>query len=97
MQEVLAHIAGTDLNTFLRFQDALTAFHGDITDFYFSRLFRGQLLVLEDYRKRPVFELSPTDKRWGTIWWGLGKIFGSAGLVLALGYSRMKAGRLSHQ
>lgn len=97
MQEVLAHIAETDLNTFLRFQDALTAFHGDITDFYFSRLFRGQLLVLEDYRKRPVFELSPTDKRWGTIWWGLGKIFGSAGLVLALGYSRMKAGRLSHQ
>lgn len=92
MQEVLAHIAETDLNTFLRFQDALADFHGEITHFYFTRLFWDKPILLEDYAELPVFEMPETGNRLATVWLGLGKISVAALLAFTLGFMRMKGG-----
>lgn len=92
MQEALAHIAETDLNTFLRFQDALVSFHGEITDFYFTRIFWDRPIVLEDYEVLPVFRMTTTDDRWIIVWLGLGKIAGAAIIVFMLGFLRLKGG-----
>ncbi len=86
MQEVLAQIAETDLHTFLRFQDALADFHGDITDFYFSRLFWNRPILLEDYHNRPVFQMTETSNRWSSVGLGLGKILLAAALTFFLGF-----------
>ena len=92
MQEMLAHIAETDLNTFLRFQDALADFHGEITNFYFKRLFWDKPILLEDYTNLPVFDMPETRNRWDTVWLGLGKISVAAALTFVLGFIRMKGG-----
>ena len=92
MQEVLAHTTETDINTFLRFQDALADFHGQITDFYFTRLFWDRLILPEDYAHRPVFKMSGDNDRWNTVWRGLGKIFLAAAMAFAFGFIRMKRG-----
>ncbi|WKN44161.1 DUF3526 domain-containing protein [Tunicatimonas pelagia] len=90
MQEVLAHIAETDVNTFLQFQSALAGFHGEITDFYFTRLFWDKLIVSEDYAHLPAFEMPKDSHRWNTVWWGLGKIFLAAGGTFVFGFIKMK-------
>ncbi len=92
MQDVLAHIAQTDLNTFLRFQDALVGFHGEITDFYFTRLFWDKPILLEDYTELPLFEMPKTGNLLATVWLGLGKISVGALLAFTLGFIRMKRG-----
>lgn len=74
MQEAQARITATELGEFLRFQDALAAFHGQITDFYFSRLFKDQPILLEDYSDLPAFSMQPDPGRWVTVSWGMGKI-----------------------
>ncbi len=90
MQDVLAHITETDLSTFLHFQDALADFHGEITRFYFSRLFGDKPILLEDYSELPVFTMSKNNKQWTTIWWGLGKISLATITVFTLGLIKMK-------
>ncbi|MFT6215768.1 MAG: ABC-2 type transport system permease protein [Roseivirga sp.] len=90
MQETFAHITQTDLNTFLQFQDALANFHGDITGFYFNRLFWDKLIVLEDYQQLPVFHMSISENRWPTVWGSLGKIGLTAILVFLFGFVNMK-------
>ena len=92
MREVSAHITETDLNTFLRFQDALADFHGEITDFYFTRLFWDKLIVPGDYARLPAFEMPENDHRWTTVWRGLGRIFLAAGMAFAFGFIRTKKG-----
>jgi len=92
MQEVMAQIAETDLTTFLRFQDALADFHGEITDFYFTRLFWDKPILLEDYARLPVFEMPESNGRWGMVWSGFGEISLMAALTFVLGYLRMKGG-----
>ncbi len=86
MQDVLAHIAETDLNTFLHFQNALADFHEKITDFYFTRLFWDQPILLEDYDELPVFEMHPSDDRWNKIWQGITKILIATVLTFLLGF-----------
>ncbi|SHK67040.1 ABC-2 type transport system permease protein [Reichenbachiella agariperforans] len=92
MQEILAHITQTDLNTFLDFQNALADFHEEITDFYFTRLFWDRPILLEDYEQLPVFEMSEDLNRGNIIWFGLGKILIAAGLVFLVGFFRMRKG-----
>jgi len=91
MQEVLAHIGETDLTTFLRFQEALVGFHGEITKFYFTRLFWDKPIVLEDYDNLPRFNMTGSMSRWNTIWLGLSKIFAAALLTFSIGFFRMKS------
>ena len=90
MQGVSAYIAATDLNTFLRFQNDLAGFHDEITDFYFSKLFWDKPISLEDYSELPVFMVSQSEDRWSSIWWGLGKITGSAIICFLLGFFRIR-------
>lgn len=92
MQDVLAHIAETDLNTFLRFQDALADFHREITDFYFTRLFWDKPILLEDYSKLPVFKMPEPEGQWLTVWPGLGKVALAAGVAFIFGFINMKGG-----
>ena len=92
MQEVLAHIAETDVSTFLRFQAALASFHGEITDFYFTRLFWDKLILQEDYASLPVFEMPKSDDRWNMVWLGLANIFLAAGGAFTFGSINMKGG-----
>lgn len=86
MQEVLAHIAETDLNTFVHFQDGLVDFHRQITEFYFSRLFWDESISLEDYANLPVFELPESHERWRIVWSGLGKIAIAGVLAFLFGF-----------
>ncbi len=86
MQEVLAQIAKTDVNTFLAFQGALAHFHEDITDFYFTRLFWDKPISLEDYSLLPAFKEPEVEGRWWTVWLGLGKIAMAAALAFLLAY-----------
>ena len=64
MQDVFTHIVHTDLNTFLRFQDALAIFHEKITDFYFRKLFWDQRIHREDYSKLPAFHMEKSIDRY---------------------------------
>ena len=89
MQEILAHIVETDLNTFLHFQDALVNFHGEITSFYFSRLFWDKPILLEDYYQLPVFHMPEIRGRWFTIGMGLGKMLLMSTVVFMLGFFKM--------
>lgn len=86
MQEVLAQIAKTDVNTFLAFQGALAHFHEEITDFYFTRLFWDKPISLEDYTQLPAFKEPEVEGRWWTVWLGLGKIAMAAALAFLLAY-----------
>lgn len=90
MQDVLAHIAHTDLNTFLCFQEALANFHSEITDFYFSRLFWDKPLLLEDYDSLPAFKKKPYEGRWNQVWWGIGRTSLLALITFVMGYFKMK-------
>ncbi|ELR69404.1 hypothetical protein C900_05094 [Fulvivirga imtechensis AK7] len=87
MQDVFTHIVHTDLNTFLRFQDALAVFHGKITDFYFQKLFRDQPILFEDYSRLPSFQMDEDTHRYTTASGNILKIsllailFVMAGLV----------------
>lgn len=90
LQEVLAHIAETDLNTFLGFQYALADFHGEITDFYFTKLFWDKLIAKDDYENLPVFDVPQSQGRWGVIWMGLSKIGIAALVVFVFGFIHMK-------
>lgn len=90
MQEMFAHMTQTDLNTFLQFQDALSHFHSEITDFYFSRLFWDKLIVLEDYEHLPAFEMSIAENRGMIVWIGLSKIGVAALVVFVFGFINMK-------
>ncbi len=90
MQDVLAHIVETDLNTFLRFQNALVDFHQQITDFYFTRLFWDKPILLEDYSNLPEFEIREADGRWAVVWMGIGKICMVAIMGFMLGFIKMK-------
>lgn len=74
MQDMLAHLGETDLTTFLHFQQALATFHGNITEFYFHRLFRNQAIERADYDRLPAFENPPVPHRWTAITWGLIKL-----------------------
>ncbi len=86
MQDVLAHIAETDLVTFMYFQDALAEFHEEITDFYFTRLFWERPILLEDYQAIPVFNISEANGQWTIVTGGLIKISLIAGIVFLLGF-----------
>ncbi len=90
MQEILAHIVETDLNTFLHFQDALVIFHGEITSFYFTRLFWDKPILLEDYSRLPVFQMPEIQGRWTTIWLGIAKMYLMAVVVFVLGFYNMR-------
>lgn len=86
MQDMLAHVAETDVNTFLHFQASLIDFHEDITDFYFTRLFWGKPILLDDYAKLPTYKEQEVKGRWKTVWLGLGKIAIAAVLAFLFGY-----------
>ncbi len=86
MQDVFAHIAHTDLHTFLYYQDALAIFHEEITDFYFSRLFRDKPILLEDYNSLPTFKIIPYEGRWNQVWWGIGRATLLALIIFAIGH-----------
>ncbi|MDN5210410.1 DUF3526 domain-containing protein [Fulvivirgaceae bacterium BMA12] len=90
MQNLHAQMVKTDLRTFLRFHEALANFHGDITDFYFSRLFWNKPILREDYSHLPVFEMPEAQDRWGAIWTAIGKIMLMAVFVYLTGYIKMK-------
>ena len=94
MQGVLADIAETDLNTFLRFQDALTDFHGNITDFYFQKLFWDKPIVLKDYSQLPTFNMKRSElDRWYIVWLDLVKITLSTTLLFLFGFIKMKGAK----
>lgn len=86
MQDMLAHVAETDVNTFLHFQASLVDFHEDITDFYFTRLFWGKPILLDDYAKLPTYKEQEVKGRWKTVWLGLGKIAIAGVLAFLFGY-----------
>lgn len=67
VQEALARSSGTDLETSLRFQTALTDFHGEIVDFYIPRLFRDEPIQRADYEARPVFKMPRPEGRWAGV------------------------------
>jgi len=90
-QEVLTHITETDLNTFLHFQSALSDFHTEITDFYFSRLFWDKTITLEDYDKLPEFKMPVITNRWSKVCHGIAKTLAAAAFVFLLGYINMGA------
>lgn len=93
MQHVLTHIAQTDLHTFLSFQDSLVAFHKEITNFYFVRLFWDKPLLLEDYSKLPEFKTPEIKDRWTVAWWGVGQISLISSIGLLLGFFKMNGRR----
>ncbi|MTI22867.1 DUF3526 domain-containing protein [Fulvivirga sp. RKSG066] len=92
MQDVFTHIVETDLTTFLHYQDALVRFHGNISEFYFNRLFWDKPLVRADYENLPSFSMKQQSDRWETVWLGLGKVLLAAVLVFTLGFIKMKGG-----
>lgn len=94
MQEVLAQIAKTDVNTFLSFQTALKQFHKDITDFYFSRLFWDKPISLKDYSQLPVFKVPEVNNRWRTIWLGLSKIALATVIAFSFAYYNFNQNRI---
>ncbi len=90
MQDALAHIAETGLDTFLYFQHVLSSFHRKITGFYFTRLFWDKPILLEDYSKLPTFQMIPVEDRWNSFWPGLGKIALATAIVVTLGFVQME-------
>jgi ABC-2 type transport system permease protein len=90
MQEVQARTAETELGEFLRFQDALVAFHRQITDFYFSRLFWDQPIALEDYSALPVFRMQPDPGRWMAVGRGIGQVSLAAFLFFLIGFRKLQ-------
>jgi len=83
-QNLLSQLAGTDLPTYLRFFGSLPAFHQQIVDFYYPRLFRNQPLRTADFNARPTFQAPlPTGQGVGT---GLLELLGVALLFFGLGY-----------
>ena len=58
LQDAFGRITRTDLETFLRFQASIAAFHKEITSFYFEKLFKDQPLRQKDYKQLPVFKMA---------------------------------------
>ncbi|GAA4005476.1 DUF3526 domain-containing protein [Hymenobacter fastidiosus] len=83
-QNLLSQLAGTDLPSYLRFFNALPAFHRRIVGFYFPRLFRNQPITAADYAARPTFQApAPTG---AGVAAGLLELLGAAAVLFALGY-----------
>ncbi|GAB3221297.1 DUF3526 domain-containing protein [Spirosoma arcticum] len=84
-QELLNRCARTDLATNLAFLRQLSTFHGQITQFYFTRLFKNQPITLADYADRPTNQ-PPGPASDDHIEWGLFQLLVSAGLLFGLGW-----------
>ncbi|KYG81715.1 ABC-2 type transport system permease protein [Roseivirga ehrenbergii] len=67
LQEVFSQTTETDLATLVRFQNALSDFHGEITDFYFTRLFWDKPILEKDYDNLPQFSMPQTADKWRPI------------------------------
>ncbi|MEL6536033.1 MAG: DUF3526 domain-containing protein [Bacteroidota bacterium] len=86
MQDLLAHLGETDLSTFLHFQTQLASFHGQITSFYFSRMFKNQPIMATDYDQLPAFSLASVPGRGRLLLAGFLKLLLAAVLISLLGY-----------
>ncbi|UOQ70204.1 DUF3526 domain-containing protein [Hymenobacter cellulosilyticus] len=83
-QNLLSQVAGTDLPTYLRFFSSLPAFHRQIVDFYYPRLFANRPLTAADYPRRPVFQAPPLTEQ--GVATGLLQLLGAAAVLFVLGY-----------
>jgi len=83
-QNLLSQLAGTDLPTYLRFFESLPAFHRQIVDFYYPRLFGNRPLTAADYSHRPVFRTPPLTRQ--GVGAGLAQLLVVAVGLFGLGY-----------
>ncbi|GAB5476272.1 MAG: DUF3526 domain-containing protein [Maribacter sp.] len=90
LQHLFAQVAKTDLETFLQFQKALTHFHGDITDFYFEKLFWDRPIRLEDYSNLPSFKIPPKHSNLYGVGTSLAKSGVMALIAFLVGFIKMK-------
>ncbi|WP_299671952.1 DUF3526 domain-containing protein [uncultured Polaribacter sp.] len=90
MQDTFSLISKTDLNTFLNYQSALTAFHKKITSFYYDRLFWDKPITQEDYSLRPIFKMKENDERWNMVLYSFLKITLISLLFGITGFMKMK-------
>lgn len=89
LQHTLTDVCETDLETFLHFQDDLTRFHGEITGFYFKRLFWDKPITLQDYSRLPSFETLQRESGQYSCWLRLGKTTLLAVLIFSIGFFNM--------
>ncbi len=84
-QELLTLSAQTDILKNLHFWQSLPAFHHQIIQFYYSRLFLNQFITSSEFTHRPTYR-SPTSASDGRIELGLLQLLVSAGLLFGWGW-----------
>lgn len=90
LQETFSQIAETDLETFIDYQYALSSFHNEITDFYFTRLFWDRPILEEDYQNLPKFSLPETNNKWRGVFITLGQVLALTLVLFVIGFIQIK-------
>lgn len=90
LQEAFSTTTQTDLATMISFQNRLSAFHGEITDFYFSRLFWDKPITEDDYNRLPVFNMPENESRLSSVLAALAGVFVYAMSLFIIGLLQMR-------